>query len=120
MGRFFFSALIRLIVPIGVADTQSGIKIFRNDLARLVAEKLTVHRFAFDVEIFAIAKQNNFQYIDFPVVLNQRKESSVHFFKDTLNMIKDILKIRYLMFVGYYRKPLTFNLFIPHVCHQRL
>ena len=102
LGRFFFSALIRLIIPIGVADTQSGIKLFRRDLAMLVAEKLTVHRFAFDVEIFAIAKQNNFSYVDFPVTLSQRKETSVHFIKDTLNMIKDIFKIRYLMFCNYY------------------
>ena len=102
LGRFFFSVLIRFIVPIGVADTQSGIKIFRSDLAKLVAEKLTVHRFAFDVEIFAIAKQNNFVYEDFPVVLSQRKESSVHFIKDTINMISDIFKIRYLMFLNYY------------------
>lgn len=101
-GRLFFSVVIRLLVVPDVKDTQCGVKMFRREFAMMVLRVATVERFAFDIELFAIALQNHRLYEGVPVELTHRKESSVHFIKDTLSMLCDILKIRIRMWQNYY------------------
>src|SRR5205085_6751729 len=45
-----FNLLVRGLLLPGVSDTQAGLKGFRAGAAELVFERLTVDRFAFDVE----------------------------------------------------------------------
>lgn len=102
LGRSFFSAVVKLFAIPGVGDTQCGIKMLRRDLAALVASRGIIDRFAFDIELFAIARQNNFGIIDVPVMLKHRRESSVRFVMDTVIMLKDILRISLRMRHRYY------------------
>lgn len=102
IGRFFFSNLIRLIAVPGVSDTQCGIKMFRKKLVEAVIKKSVIDRFAIDIELFAIAKANNFAYQDFPVELTHRKESSVRLVKDTILMLADALRIKIRMWFKKY------------------
>ncbi len=101
-GRNFFSYFIRLMVLPNVSDTQCGIKMLRVDFAKLAAEKLTVNRFAYDVELFVIADAHRLKYGDVPVTLNQSKESSVRLIKDTLIMIWDVARIKLRKMMGHY------------------
>lgn len=103
LGRAFFSVAIRLLAVRDVPDTQSGLKMMRRNLAQFAARKLIVNRFAFDVELFVLAKANGLRYKDFPVVLDQPKESSVHLVKDTLWMLWDVVGIRTRAIRGFYR-----------------
>ena len=101
-GRNFFSNVVKNLVISDVKDTQCGVKMLRADLAHRTAVSAMANRFAFDIEIFAIARQNQLQYQDFPVTLSHRKESSVRLIKDTLLMLYDIVKIRLRMQQHFY------------------
>jgi glycosyltransferase involved in cell wall biosynthesis len=106
LGRLFFSKVVQLLAIPGVADTQCGIKMMTRSLAGIMVGKGRINRFAFDVELFGIARANSLSIRDFPVELTHRKESSVHLVKDTLQMLKDIIYIRYNLLRGYYRNDL--------------
>jgi len=93
-GRLFFSWIIRILVLPDISDTQCGVKVMKKELAKLVAEKSTINRFAFDIELFVITKINGLFYKDFPVELQNQKESSVRILNDTLLMLLDIWRIR--------------------------
>lgn len=101
-GRLFFSVMVKLIAIPDVKDTQCGVKMLRRAFAMTVLKKSKVDRFAFDVELFAIARQNRRIYKEVSVELTHRKESSVHLIKDTFLMLYDILKIRLRILQHYY------------------
>lgn len=94
IGRLFFSHTIRLLAVPNIPDTQCGIKMFKRDFVEVALQKSIIDRFAFDIELFVIAKMNNLTYQDFPVELSHRRESSVRLVKDTLLVLKDVLRIR--------------------------
>ncbi len=101
-GRSFFSTVVRQAVVGGIKDTQCGIKFLTRPLVELVLKYSTIDRFAFDIELFVIARQNKLALRDFPVVLNHRKESSVRIVTDTFLMLVDILKIRLKIWQNFY------------------
>lgn len=101
-GRKFFSFVVGSLIIKNIPDTQCGIKLINAKLAKIVANKSVVNRFAFDIELFMIALANKFLLQDSPVVLNHRKESSIHVVKDTLRMLYDIIRIKVNVFKKYY------------------
>lgn len=103
LGRVFFSSSVRLFLPIASADTQCGIKMFSRPLAEAVVKLSVLNRFAFDMELFLIAKINSFPSAPFPVSLTHRSESSVHIVLDTLRMLIDIIRLRIRLLQGKYK-----------------
>ena len=101
-GRYFFSFIIRWGVSTDVVDSQCGIKMFSRVFAQEIIRRARIDRFAADVELFAIAKVLGYEYCDFGVTLTHRRESSVRLFKDTVLMLKDIVRIRYRVKHGRY------------------
>lgn len=101
-GRLFFSWATRFFLASDVLDTQCGIKLFRRELAQIAVQSAVVDRFAFDMELFALAKANVWQYQDFPVELTHRKESSVRIVSDTFAMLRDMIRIRRNLKKGVY------------------
>ncbi len=92
-GRNFFSNVIRYLAVPDVPDTQCGIKMLTRELAECASVSAIINRFAFDIELFMIAKAHGWQYRAFPVTLTHRKESSVRLVRDTLVMLLDLLRI---------------------------
>lgn len=71
--RFFFG--------INVSDTQTGLKLFKRGVLKKVLPRLLVKRFAFDLEILAVASRLGFNRIyESPVVLNYNFASTVKLF----------------------------------------
>lgn len=102
-SSLLFSNLARFIVPPAVKDTQCGVKMMRGEFAALAAQKLTINRFAFDIELFVIAKAYNLTFQDFPVALSHREETSVRLITDALFMIKDICLMKINIWLGRYK-----------------
>ena len=102
IGRNFFSNVIRWSIVSDVFDSQCGIKLFRQSFVQDVVRCARINRFAFDVELFVIAKARGYHYQDFAVTLTHRRDSSVRLVKDTLSMLWDILKIRWRARQGDY------------------
>jgi len=61
--------LCRLLFGLPVRDTQTGIKLLRGDFAREVLPRLTVNRFAYDLEMLAVAHQIGLGIAEAPVQL---------------------------------------------------
>lgn len=51
-----FQLLVRILFRLDVRDTQVGIKLFSRDVAEQVLPLLIVKRFAFDIELLAVAR----------------------------------------------------------------
>ncbi len=106
MGRAFNLAVRVLAVP-GVFDTQAGLKGCRKAAAERLAGRVQLSRFSFDVELFAVARRLGMHLADCPVLFVYRKEpSTVHFVRDSLAMLRDMLRVRWRCLRGVYdREP---------------
>jgi len=88
-----FRLLVRLIVPLGVKDSQAGFKAFSRKAAQVVFPKQTIFRWAFDVEILAIAKGVGFKIKEAPIVWKNDTQSHVKF-GGMVKMFFEVLQIR--------------------------
>lgn len=89
-----FNWLVSHIVLSGFSDTQCGFKLFENETARTIFSRLTIKRFAFDVEVLAIAKILDQAVAEVPVAWYEDPDSRVHMLRDSLGMIRDLFRIR--------------------------
>ncbi|HYF10463.1 MAG TPA: glycosyltransferase [Candidatus Paceibacterota bacterium] len=88
---FVFLANLALAHP--VSDTQSGLKGFSRRAALAIFSRITVFRFAFDVEAIAIAQALGLRIKESPVSLVSQGRSTVRLARDGFEMCLDLLKI---------------------------
>ncbi|MFH1895999.1 MAG: glycosyltransferase [bacterium] len=70
--------LVRVLFGLKVRDTQAGIKFFKRELLEKVLPRLLVKRWAFDIELLAVAKHLGFTRIfEAPIKLSQNYLSNV-------------------------------------------
>jgi dolichyl-phosphate beta-glucosyltransferase len=96
MGKIF-NYLVRVLAIDGINDTQCGFKLFTGDVARELFGRATVDRFAYDVEILALAARKGYRIAEVPIRWINSPESKVNPVKDSLRMLADILRIRILV-----------------------
>ena len=63
VSSWLYQQLIRVLFRLDVRDTQVGLKVFRRELADEVMPLLLVKRFAFDLELLAVARALGFDRI---------------------------------------------------------
>ncbi len=103
MGRIF-SLIVSAIGVSGFKDTQCGFKLFRTDAAKEIVRRQTISGFSFDVELLLIAKTRKYRVKEMPVIWNNNIESTLNPIKDSMRMLKDLMKIRMNAISGRYRK----------------
>lgn len=105
MGRVFNLYVKVLAIP-GFEDTQCGFKCFRREIARDILPYQTIDGWAFDVELLFIALRRGYHIEEVPVQWYFGENSRVSPVRDTINMIREVLRIRYNGFTGRYdRRP---------------
>jgi hypothetical protein len=68
-----FQQLVRVLFSLDVRDTQVGLKVFSRDVADRVVPLLLVKRFAFDLELLAVARSLGYGRVrEMPVRLDYR------------------------------------------------
>ncbi len=95
--KFASKAYIKALSLIGgfsLTDSQCGFKIFRTDSAKKIFSLCECDGFAFDYEVILIANRFGMKIDEMPVKIVNHRESTVHVAKDSLSMIKDVLKIK--------------------------
>jgi dolichyl-phosphate beta-glucosyltransferase len=103
LGRTF-NLLVRLLLHIGIKDTQCGIKAVRTETARALMAKMTIFNFAYDVEFLFIARQNGVKIDQIPVTYDFIDEpSSVRVLHHSLVMFQGLLQIRLNGWMKKYR-----------------
>jgi dolichyl-phosphate beta-glucosyltransferase len=101
MGKTF-NAFVRLVAVPGIHDTQCGFKLFRGDVARDLFSRAKIDRFAYDVEILYLARRQGLAIAEVPVLWFNSPESKVAVVRDSLRMLRDLVRIRWI-----HRKPTT-------------
>ncbi len=103
-GSRFLRRMTRRWVLDREVDTQCGAKAFSNTLAKSVFPKLTIKRFAFDVEIYYLLGTMNVEALELPAESEARQASSVRMLKDGLRFLRDLRAIRKNIKSGYYEQ----------------
>lgn len=89
-----FQWFVQMLFKIPTADTQCGLKGFRQAAARRLFSRQQSHSFAFDVEILLWARRWGYRVEVLPVALKGSASSSVRFWKHGPRVLLDLLKIR--------------------------
>jgi dolichyl-phosphate beta-glucosyltransferase len=95
MGKTF-NAFVRLIAVSGIHDTQCGFKLFRGHVARDLFSRARIDRFAYDVEILYLARREGLAIAEVPVLWFNSPESKVSVVRDSLRMLRDLARIRWI------------------------
>ena len=99
---FSFRLLVRLLVIRGIADTQCGFKMFRQEAARTIFSRQRLHAWGFDVELLYIARRQRLRIEEVPVTWTESSESRLKWYTP-LAMVVDLLHIRLNAALGRYR-----------------
>ncbi len=94
VGGRMVNRLTHLVLLGHFRDTQCGLKGFQADIARIVFERTRIDGFAFDVELFLIAEQDQLSLREIPVAVENRAGSSVRLVGDSLSLLVDLFRIR--------------------------
>jgi dolichyl-phosphate beta-glucosyltransferase len=94
MGKAF-NRLVRAFETSEFHDTQCGFKLFRGDVARRIFAEARIDRFAYDVEILAIARAHGDAVVEVPVLWFNSPGSRVRIVRDSGRMLWDLARIRW-------------------------
>lgn len=98
-----FRGAVLAIAGIRQGDTQCGIKGIRGGMAAAMLPLLRVDGFAFDVEIFRCARDNDLTIAPMAVHLANSDDSTVRLIRDSATMLRDLIAIRLRSAGGQYR-----------------
>lgn len=101
MGKCFNKMVQLLAVP-GIKDTQCGFKCFRGPLARHLFSLCRINGFGFDVEVLYVARSQGLRIGEVGVLWRNSKESKVHPVRHSMQMLRDLLRIRFYGLFGHY------------------
>lgn len=98
----------------GIRDTQCGFKLFKKEVALDIINKLRLFKdgkvvrgsyvsAGFDLEFLFLAKKLRYKIIEVPVIWHHVETKNVNFIKDSLETLKDLLKIKIYDFKRRYR-----------------
>jgi dolichyl-phosphate beta-glucosyltransferase len=96
MGKIF-NMLVRLILLKDFRDTQCGFKCFKRNVAHKIFNQQKIAGFGFDVEILYRAKKYGYQIREVPIRWLNSKESKVNPVLNSIKMLLDLLKIKFIL-----------------------
>ncbi len=94
MGKIF-NRVLQTMALVDLRDTQCGFKAFRREVCREVFGRQTLDGFAFDVEVLLLAERLGYVVEDLPVEWINSTESKVEILKDSWQMLRDTMRIRW-------------------------
>jgi dolichyl-phosphate beta-glucosyltransferase len=120
LASFVFRRIRLAILSSHIIDTQAGFKIFRSSVAKELFPLLSVIRkagiakgwkvSAFDVELLTIAEVRGYKVSEVPILWEDRDESTGKarspnkFVRESLDMIREVLRVKYNKTMGHYKK----------------
>ncbi len=92
-GGKMFNLLLRRLTDIPFRDTQCGLKLFREDAARVIFIYQRLDGFAFDSELAVIATKLGYQVEEVPIRWMHCSASKVSMLRDPYRMSRDLVRI---------------------------
>jgi dolichol-phosphate mannosyltransferase len=87
-----FNFITRVATGIPQKDTQAGFKVGDGEIMRTIFKNISVNRYAFDVELFAIASILHLKVQEMPVIMKIDRKFNI---KEIANMFIDVARISY-------------------------
>ncbi len=103
MGRVFNRIVRTLIIP-GIEDTQCGFKLFTRNAAQDIFPYQTINGWGFDPEVLYIANSRKLRVVEIPINWYYMADSRVSPVRDTIKMLREVLKVRRNGMRGIYQK----------------
>lgn len=97
-----FRFIVHTLVPLHVTDSQCGFKAFTAEATKKVFPKQTISRWAFDVEILAIARKEKLKIQEAPVTWENDTASQVKF-SGMVKMLFEVMAVRLNLWMGKYK-----------------
>jgi dolichyl-phosphate beta-glucosyltransferase len=97
-----YRALVHVLVPTDIRDTQCGGKMYTAEAAKDLFAKQRLDGFAFDSEVLFLARRASYKVREIPFALRQHGETRIDFLADTPKMLRDLLVIRMNAMRGVY------------------
>jgi glycosyltransferase involved in cell wall biosynthesis len=100
-----FNVLVRILTGANLKDTQVGLKAMRKSAFADIFPRLCVKRYAFDVELLAVASLYRLKIVEMPARLRIRESFRL---KEVLRMFVDLLGIAYrLRVIHWYQRDMS-------------
>jgi len=90
-----FNRIIQVLAIRDLRDTQCGFKLLRGDVARELFARLTVERYAFDVELLWLAMRLGYRVREIGVEWRNDPSSRVRLWRDGPRMLLDVVRFRW-------------------------
>lgn len=100
-----FNVLVKFLVGLRLRDTQTGLKAIRRDAFLSVFQRLTVKRYACDVEMLVLADLLGLRVVELPINIRMRQLFNL---QEVWRMFLDLLGITYrLRVTRWYQRVLA-------------
>ncbi len=92
-----FRASVSFLFGLSVADTQTGVKLFRREVLERVAPRMSSSRFAFDIELLVAATRFGYKVAECPVPVSFARERAMGrmSLRSLLQLLADALRVYY-------------------------
>jgi len=101
MGKTF-NGILRMATALPHKDTQCGFKLMDRRRVRPLFEKMVIDRSAWDVELLYLCQRFGLKVEEISVIWRNSEDSRVSLMADPLNMLWDVLRIRWRFRQGAY------------------
>ncbi|OGO41611.1 MAG: glycosyl transferase [Chloroflexi bacterium RBG_16_57_9] len=102
MGRVY-ATIVKILALPGFEDTQCGFKSFRREVARDLFASQSMQGWGFDPELLYIARKRHYKIVEVPIDWYYNADSRVSPIKDAIQMVRDLLRIRWNDLRGKYQ-----------------
>ncbi|MDD5705579.1 MAG: glycosyltransferase [Kiritimatiellae bacterium] len=104
IASYVYYTLVRLLVGLPVTDTQTGMKLFRREALQWAFDRMLVRRFAFDLEMLAIASGHGYRVSEAPIKMHFGRKTGSLTWGNVRSVMVDTLAIFYrLRWIRYYQ-----------------
>lgn len=92
--RIIYHSLIRILFGLSLHDYQCGAKLFSANTLRTIAPLLTIHQWAFDVELLYLYKKHGFTIQEIPTIWHDQAFSTLTPFRSGMRMLAALVDLR--------------------------
>jgi dolichyl-phosphate beta-glucosyltransferase len=107
-GRVF-NLLVRRLTGLKFRDTQCGIKLFRRDSTRRAFQLQRSTGFGFDAELLFLIEHTGGRIVEVPVRWYNDPATKVHFVRDSMRMVQDLIRLRWRAWRGGYGPKIEYS-----------
>lgn len=97
-----YSFMSRIILNVPLNDFTCGFKLIRSNVAKEIAKKMSINRWAYDSELMKIAAIHNFRIKEVGIIWQNDPYTKVKLSTDIITSLSDLIKIRIYSFLKKY------------------